>query len=229
MSGALWIFGLVVAIAAGWFGPTAFLDMRRRHRFEQIEKELPELIDILVVTVEAGVAFTQSLRVASTHVSGPLGQELRLTLQEQSMGLSTTEALKNTLVRADTPGMRIFVRSIVQGEMLGVSIGQVMRNLALEMRKRRRQAIEEKAQKAPIKMLFPLIFLIFPSIFVVHPRAGDARHRQHPRARLRYGPHARHADVAPGRRPHRLRVGAGRRLDAASNARAARPAQPATR
>ena len=82
------------------------------------------------------------------------------------MGLSATEALKN-LVRADTPGMRIFVRAIVQGEMLGVSIGQVMRNLAIEMRKRRRQTIEEKAQKAPIKMLFPLIFLIFPSIFVV--------------------------------------------------------------
>ena len=167
MSGALWIFGLVVAIATGWFGPTAFLNMRRRHRFESIDRELPELIDILVVTVEAGVAFTQSLRVASTHVSGPLGQELRLTLQEQSMGLSTTEALKNALLRADTPGMRIFVRAIVQGETLGVSIGQVMRNLALEMRKRRRQAVEEKAQKAPIKMLFPLIFLIFPSIFVV--------------------------------------------------------------
>lgn len=167
MSGALWVFGLAVALAFGWLGPTAFLNMRRRHRFDQIDRELPELIDILVVTVEAGVAFTQSLRVASSHVSGPLGQELRLTLQEQSMGLSTTEALKNALVRADTPGMRIFVRAIVQGETLGVSIGQVMRNLALEMRKRRRQAVEEKAQKAPIKMLFPLIFLIFPSIFVV--------------------------------------------------------------
>ena len=83
------------------------------------------------------------------------------------MGLSSTEALKNLLVRNDTPGMRSFVRSVVQGEQLGVSIGQIMRNLAVEMRKRRKQAAEEKAQKAPVKMLFPLIFLIFPAMFVV--------------------------------------------------------------
>ena len=83
------------------------------------------------------------------------------------MGLSSTEALKNLLGRADTPGIRSFVRSVTQGETLGVSIGQIMRNLAGEMRKRRKAAAEEKAQKAPIKMLFPLIFLIFPAMFVV--------------------------------------------------------------
>ncbi len=83
------------------------------------------------------------------------------------MGLSSTEALTNMLERADTPGIRMFVRAVVQGETLGVSIGQIMRNLAIEMRKRRRAAAEERAQKAPIKMLFPLIFLIFPAMFVV--------------------------------------------------------------
>ena len=101
------------------------------------------------------------------RLEGPLGDELRLTLQEQSMGLSTAEALQNMLLRADTPAMRSFVRSVVQGETLGVSIGEIMRNLATEMRKRRRAAAEERAQKAPIKMLFPLILLIFPAMLVV--------------------------------------------------------------
>ena len=83
------------------------------------------------------------------------------------MGLSTQEALINMVGRADTPGMRMFVRAIVQGETLGVSIGQIMRNLAIEMRKRRKAYAEERAQKAPVKMLFPLIFLIFPAMFIV--------------------------------------------------------------
>jgi tight adherence protein C len=77
------------------------------------------------------------------------------------------EALEGMLRRSDTPSLRTFVRSILQGETLGVSIGQIMRNLAVEMRKRRRAAAEERAQKAPIKMLFPLIFLIFPAMFVI--------------------------------------------------------------
>ena len=83
------------------------------------------------------------------------------------MGLSTNEALVHMLDRAETPGMRSFVRSVLQGETLGVSIGQIMRNLAIEMRKRRRAKAEERAQKAPIKILFPLVFMIFPAIFVI--------------------------------------------------------------
>ena len=83
------------------------------------------------------------------------------------MGLTTNEALANMLERVETPGMRSFIRSILQGETLGVSIGQILRNVALEMRKRRRALAEERAQKAPIKILFPLIFMIFPAIFVI--------------------------------------------------------------
>jgi tight adherence protein C len=96
-----------------------------------------------------------------------LGEELRLALQEQEMGLSANEALANMLTRADTPAMRSFVRSILQGETLGVSIGKILRDLAVEMRKRRRQGAEERVQKAPTKMLVPLVFLILPSMFVV--------------------------------------------------------------
>jgi tight adherence protein C len=157
----------IAVIAIGWYLPIGYMSMKTRRRHEEIDYELPELIDLLVVTVEAGVGFVGSLRIAAQHVMGPLGQELRLTLQEQSMGLSTSEALTHMVERADTPGVRMFVRAIVQGETLGVSIGQIMRNLALEMRKRRRAAAEERAQKAPVKMLFPLVFLIFPAMFVV--------------------------------------------------------------
>jgi tight adherence protein C len=83
------------------------------------------------------------------------------------MGLSINEALHNTMLRADTPAMRSFVRSVTQGERLGVSIGQIMRDLATEMRRRRKQSAEERAQRAPIKILFPLVFLIFPAMFIV--------------------------------------------------------------
>lgn len=158
---------LVVAVAAGWQAPLVIVRNRARRRLEQIDLETPELIDVLVVTVEAGLGLSSSLQVASERLRGPLGEEMRLALQEQSLGLQTTEALQNMLERADTPGLRAFVRSIVQGELLGVSTGEIMRNLAIEMRKRRRAAAEERAQKAPIKILFPLVFLIFPAMFVV--------------------------------------------------------------
>lgn len=157
----------VLAALVGWTLPMTLVRRRAEARSEKIDYELPNLIDLLVVTVEAGLGFNGSLQLAAERFSGPLGDELRLTLQEQSMGLSTNEALRNLVARCETPLMRSFVRSVLQGETLGVSIGQIMRDLALDMRKRRRQAAEERAQKAPIKLLFPLVFLIFPAMFVV--------------------------------------------------------------
>jgi tight adherence protein C len=162
----LWL-GLPVAAFFGWKAPLILVDRRARGRLEQIDYDLPELIDILVVTVEAGLGFSGSIRTASERISGPLGDELRLALQEQNMGLSTEESLRHMLARADTPSIRSFVRAVTQGESLGVSIGDILRSLAVEMRKRRRAAAEEKAQKAPIKILFPLVFLIFPAMFVI--------------------------------------------------------------
>jgi tight adherence protein C len=162
----VWV-GLPVAAFVGWKAPLVLVDRRARMRLEEIDYDLPELIDILVVTVEAGLGFSGSLRTASERISGPLGDELRLALQEQNMGLTTEEALRHMLARADTPAMRSFVRAVTQGETLGVSIGDILRSLAIEMRKRRRAAAEESAQKAPIKILFPLVFLIFPAMFVI--------------------------------------------------------------
>ena len=161
------VLSTVLIAVMGWVLPATLVRQRAQQRLDDIDYQLPELIDLLVVTVEAGLGFVGSLQMAAGRVPGALGQELRLTLQEQSMGLSIQEALINLLARCDTPSMRSFVRSIVQGETLGVSIGQIMRDLAQEMRRRRRAVAQEKAQKAPIKILFPLVFLIFPAMFVV--------------------------------------------------------------
>jgi tight adherence protein C len=159
--------GTLGAIVIGWMAPMIIVNSRARKRREQIEKDLPDLIDLIVVTLEAGLSFPQSLRLASTKVKEPLASEVRLTLQEQNMGLTLVEALENFLGRIDTAGVRMFARSIAQGETLGVSTGQIMRNLAIELRKRRRAYAEERAQKAPVKVLFPMLFLIMPALFVV--------------------------------------------------------------
>jgi tight adherence protein C len=161
------VLGVIFSAIVGWALPMIVLNRRARERTDAIDYELPELIDLLVVTLEAGVSFLASMQMAAERLVGPLGVELRLTLQEQRMGLTTNDALKGMLGRADTPGMRTFVRSVLQGETLGTSTGQIMRNLAIEMRKRRRAAAEERAQKAPIKILFPLVLLIFPAMFIV--------------------------------------------------------------
>jgi tight adherence protein C len=166
-TGALLVVLVAVMAPLGWMLPRIVVRRIAARRFERIDYELPELIDLLVVTVEAGLGFSASLRMAATRIEGPLGDELRLTIQEHNMGLAINEALKNFLERCDTPSVRAFVRSVIQGERLGVSLGQIMRNLALEMRKRRRQMAEERAHKAPVKLLFPLVFLIFPALFVV--------------------------------------------------------------
>jgi tight adherence protein C len=164
------IITLLAAVAAGvfgWFAPMGYVDRRMRLRFQKIDRQMPDMIDLLVVTIEAGLGILASMRVAAEGLADPLGQELRLTLQEQRMGLSVFEAIESLGRRADAPNMRVFVRALIQGEKLGVSIGTTMRNVALEMRKRRKAAAEEKAQKMPIKLLFPLVFLIFPAIMIV--------------------------------------------------------------
>ena len=166
-AGGILLLSAIIAAVLGWRVPSIVLERRAKSRLVEIDRTMPELVDLLIVTVEAGVGFNGSMQLAGGRLVGPLGDELRLASQEQRMGLSTSESLSNMMARVDTPSMRSFVRSILQGEQLGVSIGQILRNLASEMRKRRRAVAEERAQKAPIKMLFPLVFLIFPSLFIV--------------------------------------------------------------
>ena len=162
--------GILLAVwmtSLGWFVPAYVVKRRARTRIEQVDREVPELVDLLVTTVEAGVAFAGGLQLAARSIKGPLGDELRLSLQEQSLGLTPEEALRNLGKRVDSPALRAFTQALIQGESLGVSIGKVLRDLAVDMRKRRRQAAEERAQKAPTKILFPLVTLILPAMFIV--------------------------------------------------------------
>jgi len=151
----------------GWVLPSFVIKRRGTKRLQDIDLEMPELVDLLVTTVEAGVGFAAALQLVARRVEGPLGQELRITLQEQNMGLSIDAALENMLERVESASVRAFVQAMIQGQNLGVSIGKILRDLAVDMRKRRRQMAEERAQKAPTKILFPLIFLILPALFII--------------------------------------------------------------
>ena len=161
------LVGTSLMTLMGWYLPYVRTQRRARLRIEQIDREVPELVDLLVTTVEGGVGFAAGLQLASRSIEGPLGQELRLALREQSLGLSPEEALRNLSMRVDSPATRAFTQALVQGESLGVSIGAILRDLAIDMRKRRRQSAEERAQKTPTKILFPLIGLILPAMFIV--------------------------------------------------------------
>jgi tight adherence protein C len=165
--GALIVFAIVLAGVLSWFGPVSLVRARARRRMDDVDRALPELIDVLSATLEAGLGFASSLQTVASRFSGALGEELRLTLQEQRMGLSTETALSHMRERCDTPSMRAFVRAVLQGESLGVSIATMLRGVAAETRKRRRQSALERIQKAPVKLLFPLVFLIFPSVLIV--------------------------------------------------------------
>jgi tight adherence protein C len=161
-------FGLMAAGAAlGWQLPAVLVRGRGRRRLDEIDKELPELIDLMIATVEAGLGFSGSLKLIADRLQGPLGDEVRLTISQQNLGITTSEALEDMLGRCDSLAMRAFVRTVVRGEAMGLSIAPILRELAVDMRRRRRQAAQERMHKAPVKILFPLMFLIMPALGIV--------------------------------------------------------------
>jgi tight adherence protein C len=151
----------------GWRGPKLWLKRRISTRQRQISKSLPDAVDLLTVSVEAGLGFDSAVVHVTGKLPGALGEEFRHFLRQVRMGTPRREALRYLGERAGVPDLKIFTTAIIQADQLGVSIGKVLRVQAEEIRRRRRQRAEEAAMKAPIKMLFPLIFLIFPALFVV--------------------------------------------------------------
>src|SRR4051794_25342068 len=129
-SPALTFTEIAVGIMVGCLAPHGLVARRARLRAASIDREIPELVDLLLVAVEGGMGFSGAIRATSHRVDGPLGEELLLYMQQQSLGASTTEALENLLDRCDSEAVRSFVLTIVQGERLGVSIGHLMRTLA---------------------------------------------------------------------------------------------------
>ena len=161
------VLGTICLGSIGWIGPRFVLKRRARERLQQIDHEIPELVDLLVTAIEGGMGFGGALQLVAKSLQGPLGDEIRIALNEQNIGLTTNEALSNMAARVDTLSMQSFIQAVNQGESLGVSIGKIMRDLASEMRSRRRAAAEERAHKAGTKIIFPVALCIFPAIFVI--------------------------------------------------------------
>ena len=159
------VFGVCAFI--GYFGPVAMLNNRIDKRRKAMEKELPDVIDLLVISVEAGLGFDAALGRVVQNVPGEISREFSRTLQETRVGVSRTDALRNLTERTDVDDLNTFVLALIQADQFGVSIARVLRVQAEEMRIRRRQRAQERAFKAPVKLVFPLVLFIFPALFVV--------------------------------------------------------------
>jgi tight adherence protein C len=165
VAGSLLFAGL--AGLALFFGPDLYVTMKARRRKEDARVQLPDALDILAVSVEAGLAFDGAVTKLVEHMEGALAEEFALTLGEMRIGRSRHEALKNLAERVDTPEITNFARAIIQADQLGISLGKLLRVQAADTRLRRQAAAEEKAMKAPIKMIVPTAIFIFPAIFLV--------------------------------------------------------------
>jgi tight adherence protein C len=153
--------------ALGFIAPDFAVNGKARARRETIRAELPDALDLMAVSVEAGMGFDGAISKLTEHMTGPLADEFSLTLSEIRIGESRQDALKKLSERTETPELSSFVRAIIQADQLGISLGRILRVQATDSRLKRQAAAEEKAMKAPIKMLFPTVLFIFPAMFLV--------------------------------------------------------------
>ncbi len=154
-----WVFGYIA--------PVFYLKSKRDERRNDIQRGLPDVLDILTVSVEAGLGFDAALSKVVEKTKGTLTDEFNKTMQEMKMGKSRKDALRDLGKRTGVDDMLQFVNSIIQADQLGVRIGNVLRVQSEDIRQKRKQRAEEKAMKAPIKILFPLLLFIFPAIFII--------------------------------------------------------------
>jgi tight adherence protein C len=153
--------------ALGFIGPDYVINSKIRSRQEAIRAQLPDALDLLAVSVEAGLGFDSAVSKLTESLTGPLIDEFNLTLSEIRVGESRPEALRKLSERAQVSELSAFTRALIQADTLGISLGRILRIQAADTRERRQQLAEERAMKAPIKMLFPTVLFIFPSMFIV--------------------------------------------------------------
>ena len=147
--------------------PDVVVTFRTRTRKEILRAELPDALDLLAVSVEAGLGFDGAISKLTEHMDGPLADEFALALGEMRIGESRQNALTKMMQRVSTPELSAFVRAIIQADQLGISLGRILKVQAADTRQRRQLAAEERAMKAPIKMLFPTVIFVFPAMFIV--------------------------------------------------------------
>ncbi|MGY2874563.1 tight adherence protein C [Marmoricola sp. URHA0025 HA25] len=159
--------GFVVgASVAGYMAPNFYLYQRAYDRAAVMQKALPDAIDLLTISVESGLGFDAAVAQVARNTEGPLAEEFARMLKEMQIGRGRSEALRSMAERTNLPDLRGFVGAMVQADAFGIPVGQVLRVQSSEIRVKRRQWAEEKAQKVPVKILIPLIFCILPCLFI---------------------------------------------------------------
>jgi tight adherence protein C len=161
------VLGFLAFGLLGYWLPNIVLTNAVQRRQNEIRNALADSIDLLTICVESGLGFDAALAHVSKNTTGPLADEFYRTLQEVQLGRSRNEAMRNLADRSNLPELRAFVLAMVQADIFGVSVANVLRVQAKDMRIKRRQLAEERAMKVPIKVLFPVLFCIFPALFVV--------------------------------------------------------------
>jgi tight adherence protein C len=167
LQGSARLAGVVGSLVIGVLGAEAMLTRRVDERKSAMERDLPDVIDLLVISVEAGLGFEGALGRVVQNVPGELSDEFSRMLQETRVGVSRNQALRSLAERTDVDDLNTFIMALTQADAFGVSISRMLRVQADEMRVRRRLRAQERAFAAPVKMTFPLVLCIFPGIFVV--------------------------------------------------------------
>ena len=156
-----------LCVLVGALLPFSILNSAIRKRQKSIDKQLPEVLDLLSVSVRAGLSFDGALKKITDRMTGPLIDEFRRMQQDVRMGAPRARAFQAIAKRCDVDDLYLFITAVIQAERLGTSMGKTLNNQADNMRERRRQKAKAEALKAPVKIVFPLVLFIFPAIFVV--------------------------------------------------------------
>lgn len=163
----IWLWALILTAWLGWRAADIWLAITAKKRQMEIQLVLPDMIDLITISVEAGLGLYAAIQRVSMRFDNPLSEEFMRVLQEARLGRTNMDAMRDLMRRADVEDLTMFISSLIQAETLGVPIANVLRVQSERLRDKRRQRAREQAQKAPLKMLFPLVFFIFPALFVV--------------------------------------------------------------